>query len=313
MVGYDVIGDVHGHVEQLEALLRRLGYAERGGAWRHDDRIAVFVGDLIDRRSGHQLATLRLARNMCEAGAAKIVLGNHEFNAVAYATVDPARLGYCRPHSEKNHGQHREFLEEVGFDTPLHRSVLEWFRSIPLWLDLDGLRVVHACWSEADIAHLEGVLDPDRTLNDEVVIAGTTKGSTTYRAVENVLKGPEVDMAGHWYLDKGGVRRDRARVAWWLPDATTIRGLAVIPDGTTLHDADETSVESLPNIQADGSVPRYSDDVPVVFGHYWRTGAFAIESTIAVCVDYSAGKGDPLVAYRWSGESELSVDNLLRC
>jgi hypothetical protein len=28
------------------------------------------------------------------------------------------------------------------------RSHLEWFRTLPIWLDLDGLRVVHACWDE---------------------------------------------------------------------------------------------------------------------------------------------------------------------
>lgn len=313
MTGYDVIGDVHGHVEQLQALLAQLGYSERDGAWRHPDRTAVFVGDLIDRRPERQLDTLRLVRRMYDAGSAHVVLGNHEFNAVAYATVDPARWEYCRPHSDKNHRQHREFLEELGFDTPMHRSMLDWFRTIPLWLDLDGLRVVHACWSTTDIAHLETVLDPDQTLNDTTVIDGTTEGTPTYRAVENVLKGPEVDMAGHWYFDKGGHRRDRARAAWWLPDATTLRDVAVIPDDSQLHDPDNAPVEALPDSSMDTSVPRYDDPVPVIFGHYWRSGDFAPEHPKAVCVDYSTGKGEPLVAYRWNGETELSIDNLVRC
>jgi hypothetical protein len=313
MTGYDVIGDVHGHVEQLEALLRQLGYRERDGAWRHDGRVAVFVGDLIDRRPDCQLATLRLVRRMCDAGSARIVLGNHEFNAVAYATVDPARWDYCRPHSQKNHDQHREFLDELGFDSPLHRSMLGWFRSIPLWLDLDGLRVVHACWSVADVEHLKVVLDHDHTLNDEAVIAGSTKGSRTYRAIENVLKGPEVDMAGYWYFDKGGIERHRARAAWWQPDAVTLREIAVIPDDTQVHDAEGRPVDALPSNVPDEPVPRYTDDVPVVFGHYWRTGEFALESATTVCVDFSAGRGGPLVAYRWDGEAELSVDKLVRC
>ena len=114
----------------------------------------MFVGDLIDRGPG-QLDTLRLVRAMVEAGSAQIVLGNHEFNAVAYATVDPVRLDYCRPHSEKNSGQHEAFLSDVPFGSPLHRSIIDWFMTIPLWLDLDGLRVVHACWSDDHIAHLD--------------------------------------------------------------------------------------------------------------------------------------------------------------
>ena len=94
--GFDVIGDVHGHVEQLEALLGQMGYTETKNGWKHSERTAVFVGDLIDRRRDHQLDTLRVVRKMVDEGAAKIVLGNHEFNAVAYSTVedlDAAHLG----------------------------------------------------------------------------------------------------------------------------------------------------------------------------------------------------------------------------
>ena len=32
--------------------------------------------------------------------------------------------------------------------------------------------------------------------------------------------------------------------------------------------------------------------------------------TKAACVDFSAVRGGPLVAYRWSGETELISDNL---
>ena len=52
--GYDVIGDVHGHLDALEGLLARLDYARVDGTWRHPSRQAVFVGDLIDRGS-HQV------------------------------------------------------------------------------------------------------------------------------------------------------------------------------------------------------------------------------------------------------------------
>ena len=76
--------------------------------------------------------TLRLVRAMVEAGSAQIVLGNHEFNVVAYATLDPARRGHCRPHSEKNSGQHEAFLSDVPFGSPLHRSIIDWLMTIPM-------------------------------------------------------------------------------------------------------------------------------------------------------------------------------------
>jgi len=50
----------------------------------------VFVGDLIDRGI-QQRDSVRIARSMVEAGAAQIVLGNHEFNAVAYSTWSDER------------------------------------------------------------------------------------------------------------------------------------------------------------------------------------------------------------------------------
>ena len=61
--GYDVIGDIHGCADRLEALLSRLGYEKNGGVWRHPDRMVVFLGDYIDR--GPQiLETLTIVRNM---------------------------------------------------------------------------------------------------------------------------------------------------------------------------------------------------------------------------------------------------------
>jgi len=33
-MNYDVIGDIHGHADALEALLGHLGYRQKGGAWR---------------------------------------------------------------------------------------------------------------------------------------------------------------------------------------------------------------------------------------------------------------------------------------
>src|SRR5579862_3568063 len=76
---FDIIGDIHGCCDELEALLSRLGYAPGAeGAWRHEaGRKAVFVGDLVDR--GPRIAdTLRLVIGMTKAGSAFCVPGNHD-------------------------------------------------------------------------------------------------------------------------------------------------------------------------------------------------------------------------------------------
>ncbi len=81
---FDVIGDVHGCLPELESLLSELGYELRrdelhrpvGG--RHPaGRTAVFVGDLVDRGPATP-GVLRLVMGMVGDGDALCVPGNHE-------------------------------------------------------------------------------------------------------------------------------------------------------------------------------------------------------------------------------------------
>ena len=73
--GYDVIGDIHGYADALRRLLIKLGYTEVDGAFRHESRKAIFVGDFVDR-GPEQREVLRIARAMCEAETAFALLGN---------------------------------------------------------------------------------------------------------------------------------------------------------------------------------------------------------------------------------------------
>ena len=80
---FDVIGDVHGCLPELEQLLDKLGYAiDRDGAGRpvnasHPTRRAVFLGDLVDRGPDTP-GVLRLVMGMVAEGTAFCVPGNHE-------------------------------------------------------------------------------------------------------------------------------------------------------------------------------------------------------------------------------------------
>jgi protein phosphatase len=76
---FDIIGDVHGCCEELEELLRQLGYERNdGGPWAHPaGRKAIFVGDLVDR--GPRIVdTLKTVMSMSQAGTALSVPGNHD-------------------------------------------------------------------------------------------------------------------------------------------------------------------------------------------------------------------------------------------
>ena len=95
-MGYDIIGDVHGQDGKLTALLAKLGYRVKNGAYRHPEgRVALFLGDLIDRGPG-QVEVINIVRNMIEAGSARTILGNHEWNAIGYATQDPESGAWLR-------------------------------------------------------------------------------------------------------------------------------------------------------------------------------------------------------------------------
>jgi hypothetical protein len=312
---YDIIGDVHGCAAKLEALVRDLGYRpdERTGAYRHPQRQAIFVGDLIDR-GDDQLRVLEIVKAMVDAGSAQIVMGNHEFNAIAYATDYPAGSGqYLRRHDEKNTRQHQSFLDQV---TGAQRTAyIEWFKTLPLWLDLGDLRVIHACWHEDSMKVVTRELGSNRFGTPDALVRASSKGDRLYEAVEVLLKGPEISLVDHGqppYSDKDGHLRENARIRWWNGNATTLREIAEISSTfTTESGAPYPNLPSIEVTPEDRSYV-YTGTVPVFYGHYWRQGYpqyLRDWNSLSACVDFSAVKGGTLTAYRWSGENRIEPEH----
>ncbi|MBJ7446241.1 MAG: metallophosphoesterase [Brevundimonas sp.] len=302
-MSYDIIGDIHGHADQLISLLQTLGYQHRGGAWRHPSRSVIFVGDFVDRGPG-QLRTLEMVRDMVEAGSARAVMGNHEFNAIAWATPHPAQEGaYLRsragPVGEKNRHQHQAFLAEVAADGADHQRWVAWFLELPLWIEEPEFRVVHACWSPQHADHLRPLLREGERLSVDLVQAASQRGSPEYEAVETLLKGAEVELPdGHSFTDKDGHHRTAIRIRWWDPTPTTYRAAYIGPAGV-----------DMPDLPLPTSERRPAPDRPTFIGHYWfdPLGPLAPVTHRVACVDFSVAKGGPLVAYRYDGEPELSA------
>ena len=296
--GYDVIGDIHGHADALRRLLGKLGYVESRGVFRHATREAIFVGDFVDR-GPDQREVLRIARNMCEAGTANAVMGNHELNAIAWATSN-GEGGHLRERSQKNEDQHKEFLRQL--DDGSRSNVINWFRQLPVWLEVPGLRVVHACWHEPSRSDLRPYLDSRNCLTEDGLHEAHRRGSTAYRAAEVLMKGPEERLPlGMSFLDKGGHERNEVRLRWWDPLATTFRKAAIGMDDRR---------EELPDVELPIDF-RYLESTPVLFGHYWMKGEPTITYPTAACLDFSVARNGYLTGYRWSGERQLSQDNLV--
>jgi hypothetical protein len=252
---------------------------------------------------------------MVDAGTALAVMGNHELNAIAWHTPDPISPGeylrprYREPWGAKNRKQHAAFLAQVEHRPELHKDIVDWFLTLPLWLDLPHLRVVHACWHQPHIDWLSPRLVAGRYLSAELMPVATqeTDGelrrdqapqASFFEAVEVITKGIEVPLPPpHSFLDKDKIRRDRVRLRWWDVESTTYRDLALMPG----HDE-----PGLPDIE----VPPHwrlgsQGDKPTFFGHYWMKGAPNLQSATSVCVDYSAVAGGPLMAYRFEAGRPL--------
>jgi hypothetical protein len=317
---YDVIGDIHGQADKLVTLLDRLGYHNWSGTYRHPDRTAVFVGDFIDGSLGSQMRTVEIVRGMVDNGAALAVMGNHEFNALAWVTPRPHADGeFLRSHSEKNMAQHKSFLAEVESKPKEYRQIVEWFMTLPLWLDLPEIRVVHACWHERSMVALAPHFHDGNRLTPQLLIraspAAPGKGqpdkrddNPLYCAIETLLKGVEIDLpGGHGFKDQYGHFRHEMRVRWWETSASTYKAAALLPPSADASSLPGDDVPLPPD-----AIVGYASKKPVFFGHYWMRVPCRLQSPIVACVDYSAAKSGPLVAYRWEGERELRNDHFIR-
>ena len=302
---YDIIGDIHGHADELNELLNLLGYEYQNGLRKHPTRTAVFVGDFIDR--GPQIReVLAVVRPMCESGNALGVMGNHEFNALAYHTPHPAKPAcYLREHSDKNTKQHVATLDQLA-EQEL-QEYLEWFRQLPMWLELDGMRVVHACWDAEQVSVIETARNDCDGITTEFLSRATEHGTPLCQAIEDVLKGKEINLPeGVSYHDKDGHERHTMRIKWFRsPENETFASYALTADDRL----PEVSL-SAPSI---ASVTPYPPGaVPVFFGHYWLQAdrPTRLAANVA-CLDYSVAKGGSLCAYRWDGERELDDEKFV--
>ena len=114
-------------------------------------------------------------------------MGNHEYNAIAFATPDVKESGFLRRHSSKNIDQHEAFLNAYPSHSPEYADTIEWFKTLPLWLDLDNLRIVHACWDQSWMARLQS----NKHTND-LLLQSSIKNTWQYEAIETLLKGKEI-------------------------------------------------------------------------------------------------------------------------
>lgn len=300
---WDIIGDIHGHAEKLEALLQKLGYVQYDGIYRHETRKALFLGDYIDRGPNIK-AVLELVRGMVESGSATALMGNHEYNALCFHFQE-SEGGHLRKHLIKNIVQHYETLRQFQNEQEVYEDYLEWFKTLPLFFETEQFRAVHASWDAKHIRYLTDHLEDGR-LTDDLIYKSVCMGTPLYRAVNNALKGREIQIPnGLTFIDKDGTKRTQIRIKWWEnPLTTTCRNLSVEP------------LSYLPDVLMDPASLRTTDyykpdEKPVFFGHYWLKGEPKLYRSNVCCLDYSVARHGHLAAYRYDGETVLQVEKFV--
>lgn len=304
--GYDIIGDIHGHCDELRSLLGKMGYECDETSYFHPGgRQAIFVGDLIDR--GPKVReTLELVHAMHRSNRALVIIGNHEYNAVGHCTMHHTEAD--RPLREMSTGSKKQFQPTV--DSFIDRrdewdQFIDWFKTLPLYLDMGPFRVVHACWSQRHIDFIG-----DRNLGDyEFLQATATNASPEYQAIETVLKGPELNLPDGAYLtDHNGIQRTNIRVKWWEK-----------LEGINYRTLCYPEVATLPDTAVEPPVGGLSWDIypagapPVYVGHYSLPPIDKPASAGNVtCLDYSIGKGGYLCAVRVNPQGETEAEGFVK-
>lgn len=293
----DIIGDIHGHADELEALLLKMGYVSKNGTYCHPKCKVLFVGDYIDR--GLQIKeTLKIVKSMVDSGNAIALMGNHEYNAICFHFQE-SEGGHLRKHSIKNIIQHFDTLIQFQNMQEEYDKYIDWFKTLPLYYETETFRAVHACWDQENIDYLREVLENDR-LTDDLIYESVKKGSRLNEVIEETLKGKEMKMPGGLsFADKDGNKRSEVRIRWWEdPAEMTYHSLSVLP-------LDILPEEPVAMDDSRPSVYYQRSEKPVFFGHYWLKGDPMLYKGNVCCLDYSVAKKGKLVAYRFDDETVL--------
>ncbi len=303
---YDLIGDIHGYASELKLLLKKLGYELSNNAYQHPDgRIVIFIGDYIDR--GPKIReVLQIVKAMTDQGNAIALMGNHEYNALAYSTKD-SNGEHLRKHSEKNNHQHQETIKQFEDYQEEWEEYKRWFYTLPLFIDKQVLRAVHACWNSDHIKWLS-----DRnfyTMTKELLFDSSVKGSEAHEVINDTLKGKEINIPEeHKWQDKQNHWRTENRYKWWMDPKTSTYEYCIFDCPQSLKDNKVTE---------DIKIAVYPKDAPpVFFGHYWLEDEYpVIQKDNVICLDYSVASGKvecaKLVAYRFNGETKLDKNNFV--
>lgn len=147
--GVDIIGDVHGCLDELVELMKKLGWRAGDDGWAHPEgRDIVFVGDLTDR-GPKSVGVLRLAIELIDQEKAVLVCGNHDSKLSRYMRGNKVQVD---PHLATTVAELEALSQEDR--AQLSKRFVDVVDEAPLWLLLgDRTSWREGTWAEVVVAH----------------------------------------------------------------------------------------------------------------------------------------------------------------
>jgi hypothetical protein len=244
---------------------------------------------------------------MVEQGSAVLLLGNHEYNAAGYVMPLASGEGYVYEHCARHEALLAETLEQFANHPNDWREATDWFSHLPMFMQLQHFRAVHACWDSRLIGqYLEQ--HSGSQLCPEFLQAAGEPSSFASRFLGRITRGVSLRLPdNHWITSSDGIKRRRFRAKFWVEKPDTYGDVEFQPDALPnalakqlLSDADRAYMAHY-----------RADQRPLFVGHYWQRGRPQPLSRNIACLDYSAVKSGQLVAYRMDNEQCLSADKFV--
>lgn len=210
----DVVGDVHGCMDELVELIGKLGYRQRtldlmeeidqesptanSLYWHPEGRKLVFVGDLIDR-GPHPYGVLDFVRRHVQAGVAELVLSNHERKLRSYLS---GRNVTIKPEFQKTIDSIPADADKKGLKSFLHS-----LRPYRQWSAPDGQEwvVVHAAFDPKFAGKIDGKIEEYCVYGPVNSVDPVTHRPDRIAWWESYRPGPKV-VYGHVITDDGKPR-----------------------------------------------------------------------------------------------------------
>lgn len=273
----DIVGDIHGEFDALCALLSSLGYDPQGV--HVDGRTLVFVGDFCDR-GPNSPAVLALVQRLVDAGNAVAVLGNHEINLLRNDPKSGAGWFFEErwEHDQKNYAPFARPTEAE------RARILDWLAQLPIALEREDVRVVHAAWQDEQInavrAQPLGTVSSAHAAWEQqaqpaaVAMNLRQRMESEQRAWGRSLEDKEGEPPFMHALAEHGVHQQMANPIKVLTSGVERKGSVPFFSSGKWRFAERVAWWD-----------EYDHPTPVVVGHYWRR--------LAPVDREKLGKGDP--------------------